>query len=366
MQLKRFEGLDVVRTLLAVLVALGHFFIWNGVLTVIPISFFLAVDFFFVLSGFVLTQSVLHDSHRKFIPFLKHFFLRRVFRLYPLYILVFVLTCVEQVYHYGWPSDKLYYFLLSFFLLHAMGPESNAVNLYSATSIGIAWSISVELWAGLIFFSVVFLLREYRRLLIAACLITVAVTLYLMVKYSPIKMNVNLQRYNGIATFGEIRGFMGFALGYLGYVIYQQLNKINWRNPVIFTIAEVLILSAIAFMYVHIGVGTYNTDYEFAGPVMAMLVVIVIASGHGYLSRLLYREELHSLRNISFAVYLVHPFYIMIYKAFTLPFTVLSAIPYIMMIIATSFPLYLFIEKKGIEIGRRFHKKSRPSREERL
>ena len=43
---KYFNNLDVCRTLLAVLVSLGHFFLWNGVQNRIPGSFFLAVDFF--------------------------------------------------------------------------------------------------------------------------------------------------------------------------------------------------------------------------------------------------------------------------------------------------------------------------------
>lgn len=354
---KRFEGLDVVRTLLAVLVALGHFFLWNGVVDVIPGSFFLAVDFFFVLSGFVLTQSVLADRQTDFPGFIKRFALRRVFRLYPLYLLVYGVTCAALLYHFGWWVDRPKYFFLSLFLLHGMGPENGAGHLFSDTSIGISWSLSVELWVGLVFFAGVFLGRQYPRMLAGICVLLVAVASFLMIRYSPYVMDVNLQRFHRVATFGEIRGLLGFSLGYLAYITYQFIVKINWESRVVYTALEIATLVVIVALYGYLQ--NYDRRCEYLGPYIAAFLVVILATGYGGVARLLARRELALLRPISYAIYLIHPFFVMLYRVMKWEFTVPNAIPYLSMVIATAIPLYFLVEKKGIELGKIVQKKIR-------
>src|SRR3990167_8393143 len=121
MQRIYFNNLDTCRTLLALIVALGHFFLWNGVYHKIPESFFLAVDFFFVLSGFVLTQTVFESKATSTHFFISEFIKRRFFRLFPLYITLYLLTAFLQYLEFKNEMDPFYYFFFSSALLQCLG-----------------------------------------------------------------------------------------------------------------------------------------------------------------------------------------------------------------------------------------------------
>ena len=349
----RFDGLDILRTLLAMLVALGHFFHWNGVTDRVPSTFFLAVDFFFALSGFVLTQSIVSDTSRDAREFLRRFVMRRLFRLFPLYLLVFILWVPLLLAHL--PHDPFYEYLISFLMIHALGFANPDAHIFADTSIGIGWSISVEFWAGLLFFLAVYVLRHRPALLWAFCVFVALLGLLLMVNFSPNYMNVNLQKFKGIATFGEIRGFIGFALGCLAYFVYARIASIPNRGAILYSAAELAVLAVIVILYVH--VGAYARDNEFAAPFLAMISITLIALRRGVFSRLLYMRWISPLRPLSYSIYLIHPFFIFAFRHLSIGFdSGKHAVIYEILVILSAAALYETIEKKGIALGKRFGK----------
>ncbi len=80
------NNFTALRLLLALMVVLGHFQLLNGVASPPwPFSYAAAaVDCFFVVSGYLVTNSFDRDSD------LKRFYIRRFFRIYPLYIAVVI------------------------------------------------------------------------------------------------------------------------------------------------------------------------------------------------------------------------------------------------------------------------------------
>lgn len=54
----RNYSLDFFRGIAAILVCLGHLYFWNNNFATISSAFVLAVDFFLILSGFVISQSI--------------------------------------------------------------------------------------------------------------------------------------------------------------------------------------------------------------------------------------------------------------------------------------------------------------------
>ena len=158
-----FSGLNTLRFFAAYLVVLHHgetIRAKNGLFSLEHFSLFrngsLAVSFFFVLSGFLITYLLLFEKENTGDISLKRFYMRRVYRIFPLYyLLVFVGLVAIPVFlsivnfDYTMPYDTLTagaFFLL--FLSFVVNP------LYGSHLLEPLWSIGVEeyfylIWAPL-------------------------------------------------------------------------------------------------------------------------------------------------------------------------------------------------------------------------
>ena len=128
----RYASLDGLRGIMAILVMMGHLGMNTPLKQLgINVQFQLAVDFFFVLSGFVLSATS-YFGRKYFFEFL----VGRIFRLWPLHLLT---TCAA--------------------LLAIRSPcENMLANIFFLQGIGIkgffsinfpAWSVSVEFWISI-------------------------------------------------------------------------------------------------------------------------------------------------------------------------------------------------------------------------
>lgn len=130
----RFNSLDGLRGFAAISVAYLH---------IVGTSWgvYLAVDLFFILSGFVLTHA--YEEKRKFITF-RQFLAERIARLWPLHFLALLavsfifLLDVSVYYDENFSAIGFFYNLL---LIHNIGAPGSVAGLsYNFPS----WSISVE------------------------------------------------------------------------------------------------------------------------------------------------------------------------------------------------------------------------------
>jgi peptidoglycan/LPS O-acetylase OafA/YrhL len=342
---KDFKGLDIVRTLLALSVAVGHFLWVNGVKTHYPRSFFLAVDFFFILSGFVLAQSVFYNPANNAAQFIKKFIVSRVFRLYPLYFVtgspLFIYFALKGA------SMPLGDYSISLLLLQGVGVADT--KFVAEKTVSIAWSISVELWGGIVFFPIVFFLRNKRRELLAVCLATAAAMLAILMVYSHGWMDVTIDRLGGTIAWGMIRGFLGFALGVICYLAYLNFGNLSWRTA---TIMEVVLLSGYAILY---WPAAHIRNFEFEAPLVLTAILFVLATERGAVGSALASGTLDftKLRHLSYAIYLIHPGIITLYRIYDVKFSHAGLPIYIALILAASYPAYYLIERPMINLGRR-------------
>ncbi len=134
---------------------------------------FLGVDVFFPLSGFLITRFLLsHDGPGA----IKAFFLRRVFRIIPLYMVAVTIFYVAAR-ATGYEAENLpfiwatYTFLTGWFAF-LNGPDS--------TPYTITWSLSVEEFAYLIFGLAAWVLRgSFRSFLVVVAVLPFLLRLYL-------------------------------------------------------------------------------------------------------------------------------------------------------------------------------------------
>ena len=87
----RFILLDGARGIAALAVVLFH--LYSGTNRVFE-NFFLLVDFFFVLSGFLITFLLLKEHAKKNTISIRKFYIRRILRIWPLYFLLVLIGTI--------------------------------------------------------------------------------------------------------------------------------------------------------------------------------------------------------------------------------------------------------------------------------
>lgn len=279
----RFSALDGLRGAAAVLVAVYHFYY----------SFpgYLAVDFFLVLSGFVLTHKYLYTttaiSSREFIW-------RRLARLYPLHLFTLVTWTAGYVLYIGaFPSyadGTVWTFFQHLTLTQNVGlsPSETSWNTPS-------WSISVEFWVNIFFLYLISITTRSYLLLVAAI-----VALIIIYSQSG-DLDVSHENYFLYINSGLLRGLASFFLGIIAYRAYLKClsSKASLGITSVFEIA--LLLAVIALFYFR---SSLRSELDFIAPFLFCLVVVIYSLERGIVSRLFCK--LKWLGDISYSVYLNH------------------------------------------------------------
>ena len=120
MRLKIDNNFDILRLALAILVFFAH---WN-ILTsqnisnsIFQLSGF-AVDMFFIVSGFLIFWSFDNDQNKK------HFYIKRFFRIFPLYAFLIILQTLFFIgFSDGNTLEILKYFVANIFFLNFLAPS---------------------------------------------------------------------------------------------------------------------------------------------------------------------------------------------------------------------------------------------------
>src|ERR1700761_684799 len=214
----RFHLLDGLRGFAAILVVLYHLPPYLQKWFACP-NAFLAVDFFFCLSGFIIAYS--YENRILSGMSLRDFCLSRFIRLYPLYFLGSFLGLLSVcILTYGGGrshlrlSDLLVAAVLSLLVLPNLG---NAWSNHSVFPLnGPAWSLFFELFANLIFW---FGIRFRLATRLALLLITSTSLILLSLARGPLS---DVGAFTGSFTPGFVRVGFSFAMGLVTYRVYQS------------------------------------------------------------------------------------------------------------------------------------------------
>ncbi|MEU2627308.1 acyltransferase [Kitasatospora sp. NPDC007106] len=131
--MRRFDALDGLRAFAAVIVVFFHFAGPRAAF----LSGWIGVHVFFVVSGFLITTLMLRERDRTGRISLRDFYLRRIFRIMPLYYVVLAATAVTQYHNgQGWK-------LLRGHLTH-YATFLNEYDLAADTPFFHSWTIGIE------------------------------------------------------------------------------------------------------------------------------------------------------------------------------------------------------------------------------
>ena len=230
----RLQTLDALRGVAAFMVVLLHAspsglsssFVPNG---------YLAVDFFFMLSGLVMAR--VYEQRLKEGMTFKSFAIARLIRLYPLFALGLVLDATRRFiivfqgkdYGYGY-SDLIKAFLTEMFFIPSRNGEDSLLFLINPP----AWSLTVEVILNIIFAVALLRFSSKTLVFVAVCAFAVmALNAFDAGTYS-----LGAFTYNAI--IGLLRGIFGFAVGIvIGRMEIRSYVRYWW----VLGIAAILILA---------------------------------------------------------------------------------------------------------------------------
>lgn len=249
------------------------------------------VDFFFVLSGFVLAHAYFARIGRDISPM--RFLGLRLGRVYPLHLAVLLAMLAlelllavvpglsgRQAFAPGHSAGEL---AASLLLLNSSGVVGRLVWN------GPSWSIAAEFWSYGIFAALVLARRVWPFALTAG-----GAGLTLLVFHPDL--------YEASYDFGTLRCLFGFSIGVLAWAFR---GSPDWRPSLLLaTMAELLFVAAIIGFTALVwgGARTLIAPVLFAG------AVLVFADDAGLVSRLLRTRPFAVIGTLSYAIYMVHPF----------------------------------------------------------
>lgn len=289
----RYRALDTLRGVAALSVALGHFGSFKGLLS----SYYLAVDFFLLLSGFVLAHSYFFESKIGLVEFTW----RRWARMYPLHLATLLLVLGLNTV-FATPIDAADALRHLFFIQNlGMGPDKFVLNVPS-------WTISIEFWLNAGVYSFILLLGGgLNRLSIAALILFSAVCFLITLLYMG-HLDAHVYDYKQVLNSGLVRCAGSFCLGIVVYALYRSRPP-GLRISALEPVALGLFVFSLFSPWPH-------TRGDFAAPVVYCCVVWLFAAENGMVTRFL--AKFGWLGDISFSIYMLH-FPIVIIAKETIP-----------------------------------------------
>jgi peptidoglycan/LPS O-acetylase OafA/YrhL len=287
----RFVVLDSLRGVCALMVTLYHL---NAYCIVKELPFFinayLFVDFFFVLSGFVIATNYQARLASGF--GVQKFMLLRFGRLYPLYFAVLICFFIAEAAsggpnNFAPPQKSFDTALANIFLLQIFGIFSFDTWNWPG------WSIAAEFWTCVLY--AVIATVWPRRLVVILVGLSV-ISLYFILSQSTTGINVT---YN----FGMLRSVIGFSTGVLVFVIWKKTYSYQLDERLAFVMEVLCVFFVIIFVS-----AVAQSSYSLFAPFVFAVVVYVFSRERGPISSLLKHQIFVALGLLSYSIYLVHLF----------------------------------------------------------
>ena len=262
---KQINSLQTLRGVAALLVALYHYpsssylYFKDG---------FLAVYFFFSLSGFVIALNYFNKirDFNSLIQFQK----KRFFRIYPIHIFaLFVVLSIQLVklillkFYNFYSANEAFYpsklFSVTDFFQHIFLTQSVTNFGYFLSWNSASWAISAEFYAYLAFGILVLIVRNNKLIFITLAIIYILfieiISSKLQIYINPVFLNCLFYFFNGCIVFfiydkNKLRindiSFLSFLIILILWNKYYYLNNAIFYSAIIFL---VLIIKESAFFY---------------------------------------------------------------------------------------------------------------------
>lgn len=282
-----------------VLYHLRHFTDFDWFKTFPALGFgYIGVDFFFILSGLIISHVYLHKSQGAPLFFWIEFIWLRIARLLPVHLLIMLVlllaALIGPVFDATWAplttQQMTDWFSLAFLFRQWLLPDAYVWN-------SPAWSVSAELFAYILVFPLIAIgVTRVDRRRLACLLMAIAAALFVFVVSKAGTINV----FSGAGPL--IRVTAGFLGGAGLYLLLELSNaRVKWDALLgVVLVAAVPVFLAAQF----IERAKMPADMLLIGYLATLICVTYKAEGR--FADLLSRKPLFWLGEISFSLYLCH------------------------------------------------------------
>lgn len=292
-----FGKLESLRGVAACLVVLFHSPFNFGAK---PIEFmqnsYLFVDFFFILSGFVMALAY-GDKIKEGLSFTSYITLR-LGRIYPLHLFMLLawvpyILIKQYLYNAGFggtdPSEKsnIFTFVSNVFLVHSMGLHPNIGWNYPS------WSISTEFFAYVAFYLFTLTIDKHRTIFVPL-LITLTGYTFLLSLDKP-DMDITYD-------FGFIRCLAAFYIGVLLFRVRSHTVAIGSSTAM--SALEIISVGLLVMAVLYAGANDFTLVLTIIS--FALVLVVFANNTNGVLGRLLETPLMRHMGIWSYSIYMLH------------------------------------------------------------
>ncbi len=246
---------------------------------------YLWVDFFFLLSGFILSHVHAEDFARGLAPY-RTFLFKRIARVYPLHVTTLVILLLPLFWPVAEPmrsTRTVSSFASNLLMIQAWGRTDHLSWNYPS------WSISTE-WAAYLLFPLIVAIFYRGRLVLVAPAATLAIFgLDWLTSFGP------PERIHDFGTnLGWLRCLVEFSTGVVIYRIFKM------RPHIMRTDRAFAALAAGVLVAMHFGVPDFLIVFLFCG------LLCATALNAGTARRVLSLQPIYYLGLISYSIYMTH------------------------------------------------------------
>jgi peptidoglycan/LPS O-acetylase OafA/YrhL len=242
------------------------------------------VTYFFILSGFVMIIAY-HDRKVD----LKKFYVNRIARIYPLYILALAIIALPKLRHLGVGS-----FLLQVTMLQSWVPaHAQDFNVP-------AWSLSTELFFYLVFpFILKYFYQKVSLPVVAIAIIAIVIANSYIVDsltdyFYPVKSRESELFHDAFPLFRLYQFMLGNLTGLIFVKVYDDAKRnIDWVVALLF-----------ATIFTCISYHQFKS-VRLSAELLFSITIFGLALNTGYISKLLSKKPFVKLGEISYGVYIL-------------------------------------------------------------
>lgn len=351
---KHINGIEALRAFAALMIVIFHTIILVQIKTpehfeFIKLYFDRGVPLFYVLSGFVLMYGYQNKLTDK--PSIEIFYIKRYFRIAPLFYSLLILWIIIQKIKYG-NSTSLESIIINITLLFGLSPEHHQSIVWAG------WSIGVEFLFYLIFPLLALIIRNIKT----------------SITFLAISILISSSFYNGatLSNFGSyaykniITHMPHFLSGITAFLIWKKTGFIKDKNKSTILLITCITLIAITTTPEIQKFITSQNLIRIDQYIWSIIFLLLILSTCLHERRIITNKITLFAGKISFSLYLIHPIVIAttgdlywesrkIIHSDTTALLLYTA-TVIILTTATSAITYSLIEKNGMLLGNKIIK----------